>query len=77
MPHTAQRQAAFRRLATINDTADYVGVHPKTVRRWIATGRLTALRAGPRLIRIDLTEVDVMLLHPLWGANASTNEVTR
>jgi excisionase family DNA binding protein len=49
-------------LATIVDAAQYVGVHPKTVRRWIARGQLTGLRAGPRLIRVDLNELDVMLL---------------
>ena len=48
-------------LATINDAAQYVGVHPKTLRRWIAQGRLKAYAAGPRLIRVDLDEVDAML----------------
>ncbi|WP_243706793.1 helix-turn-helix domain-containing protein [Mycobacterium marinum] len=33
--------------------AEYFGVDPKTVRRWIAQGRLTAHRIGPRLIRVN------------------------
>lgn len=50
-----------RRLVSINDAADYIAVHPKTIRRWIATGRLTGYRAGPRLIRVDLNELDSVL----------------
>jgi excisionase family DNA binding protein len=36
-------------------------VTPKTVRRWIAAGRLTAYRFGPRLLRIDPDELDALL----------------
>lgn len=56
-PPTVRRH----QLATVNDAAEYVGVHPKTIRRWIAQGRLTAYAAGPRLIRVDLDELDAML----------------
>lgn len=38
---------------TISQTAEFFGVDEKTIRRWIAQGRLTAYRVGPRLIRID------------------------
>lgn len=38
---------------TIKAAAEYLGVDPKTIRRWISQGRLTAYRVGPRLIRID------------------------
>jgi excisionase family DNA binding protein len=56
---------AVRRLETVNVAAEYVGVHPKTLRKWISTGRLHAYRAGPKLIRIDLDEIDAMLLRPI------------
>jgi excisionase family DNA binding protein len=37
------------------------GVSTKTIRRYIAAGLLTAYRVGPRLIRVDLAEVDALL----------------
>lgn len=50
-----------RRLASINQAADYAACSPKTLRRWIAAGRLTGYRLGPRMIRVDLGEVDSIL----------------
>lgn len=52
---------AARRLESIPNAAQYVGVNPRTIRRWIASGHITGYRAGPRLIRVDLNEIDVML----------------
>jgi len=34
---------------SIRQTADYFGVDRKTIRRWVAPGRLTANRLGPHL----------------------------
>jgi excisionase family DNA binding protein len=50
-----------RRLASIPNAADYLGVSTKTIRRWISSGRVVGYRAGPRLIRVDLAELDAML----------------
>jgi len=50
-----------RRLAPIAEAADYIGANPRTIRRYIASGRLTGYRVGPRLIRVDLNEVDALL----------------
>jgi excisionase family DNA binding protein len=44
-------------LPSVKQAANYVGVDPKTVRRWISQGRLSAKRNGPRLIRLDRDEV--------------------
>ncbi|MFN6542799.1 helix-turn-helix domain-containing protein [Mycolicibacterium nivoides] len=38
---------------SIQQAAEYLGVDPKTVRRYIAQGRIKAARVGPRLIRVD------------------------
>jgi excisionase family DNA binding protein len=50
-----------RRYASIAEAARYVGVHPRTIRRHIAAGRLTGFHLGQRLIRVDLDELDQML----------------
>ncbi len=62
---SALQPATQRRLDTINGAAEYVGVHHKTIRRWISSGRITAYRVGPVLIRVDLDELDAMLLRPI------------
>lgn len=55
---TAQPPTHF---VTVPDGAARHGVHPQTIRRWIAEGRLTAYRLGPRLIRLDVRELDSLL----------------
>ena len=55
-----------QRLSSLNSAAEYAGVHVKTIRRWISAGRLTGYRLGPRLIKVDLTEIDAML-QPIGG----------
>lgn len=47
-----------KRLVNIAVAAGYADVHPATLRRWIAAGRLPAYRVGPRLLKIDLGELD-------------------
>lgn len=51
-----------KNLGSIEEGAEYVGVSPITVRRWIAAGRITGYRAGPKILRIDLDELDAMLV---------------
>lgn len=55
-----------RRYGSIADAAEYIGVTPRTIRQMIADGRLTGYRNGPRLIRIDLNEVDAAM-EPFGG----------
>lgn len=50
-----------RRLASIDDAAEYAGVCSRTIHRRIAEGDLTGYRMGPRLIRVDLNELDAAL----------------
>jgi excisionase family DNA binding protein len=38
--------------------AERLGVHPMTVRRYIADGRLPAHRVGPKLIRINADDLE-------------------
>lgn len=58
---SAPPPAAARQMRSIAAAADIAGVHPRTIRRRIADGTLTGYRMGPRLIRVDVTELDAML----------------
>jgi len=51
-------------MMSISETAEHLGVCPKTVRRWIAEGRLKAVRLGPRLIRVDRDSI-MALMKPI------------
>jgi excisionase family DNA binding protein len=52
---------------SVKEVAVWYGVDIKTVRRWIAAGRLTAQRVDPRLLRLDRDEV-LKLGRPVGGA---------
>jgi hypothetical protein len=39
------------------------GLVVATVCSWIATGKITAHRVGPRLIRVDLDEIETKIIH--------------
>ncbi len=58
MTHTVTQR---HRWVSPEDAADYLGVHPKTIRRLIATGEITGHRLGKRLIRVDLNELDATM----------------
>lgn len=67
MAKNATTQA--RRLASINQAAEYAAVSTKTIRRKIAAGDLEAFRAG-RIIRVDLDSVDSWL-RPMSAGGAA------
>lgn len=47
-----------RHLVGLSAAAAYADVSTRTLRRYIAQGRLTGYRVGPRLVKVDLTELD-------------------
>ena len=53
----------------IQEAADRLGVSYRTVRRWIAAGRLTAVRVGPRLLKVSAADLDT-LMQPVGGGAA-------
>lgn len=57
-----------RRLVTVSQAADYVMVHPATIRRRIASGEITGYRLGSRVIRVDLDELGQLLKRTGAGA---------
>ena len=63
MAESAQRpQTNARRDASIREAAEYTGLCTRTIRRYIAAGRITGRRLGPKLIQVDLNEVDRLAL---------------
>jgi excisionase family DNA binding protein len=52
---------AQRRLVSLNEAGEYADVNPRTIRRRISDGTLTGYRMGPRIVRVDLNELDAIL----------------
>jgi excisionase family DNA binding protein len=51
--------APSRRYLSTIEAAEYFGVHPNTIRSWLAKGAIKARRApGGRLYRFDLAELE-------------------
>ncbi|OBI53598.1 excisionase family DNA-binding protein [Mycobacterium sp. E787] len=67
--HPSTQDSPARRWASITDTAEYLGITRRTVRLMVAQGRIRAYRNGPRLVRIDLNEVDAAMT-PYGGGAA-------
>ncbi|NBS71169.1 DNA-binding protein [bacterium] len=49
------------RLLTVKEIAQTLGTHPETVRRWIRDGRLPAMAATKRTIRVRSDVVEQLL----------------
>lgn len=51
-----------RRWASLDEAAAYVGLtNERTIRRWIAAGRITGYKLNERVLRVDLNEIDAAL----------------
>ena len=50
--------ATRRRLVSLNEAALYYGCSPRTIRRMVAAGQVAGYRITPRLLRVDLDELD-------------------
>jgi excisionase family DNA binding protein len=64
----ARRQT--QTLASVQIGSEETGLSQKTIRRYISTGRIRGYRLGPKLIPIDLNELDE-LLRPIPAADGS------
>ncbi len=51
-----------RSYESLAEAAHRTQVSTRTLRRWIAQGRLEAYRAGPRLLRVDPAAVDAVMM---------------
>jgi excisionase family DNA binding protein len=67
-----KKSTAQRRLARITFAAEYATVSTKTIRRRISDGTIRGFRAGPKLILVDLDDVDEKLIRsiPTTGTSA-------
>jgi excisionase family DNA binding protein len=65
-----------RNLQTVEQTAKYLGVTPRTIRNYVSKGLIPAYRIpGTRGIRLDLDEVtNRMRLIPTTRARSAINE---
>lgn len=75
-----QRRAAGdeRRLASVGTAAEIYDVNPRTVRRWIAEGKITGYRVGSRLLKVDLAELEEKIIRVIpAGGSAHTNAPRR
>ena len=51
-------------ILTPAEVAELMRVHVKTVRRWIAVGRLPATHINSRVIRVRRTDVEALMRKP-------------
>lgn len=62
MQHKTQAtKHGSRKLVSQIEAGQYAGVDERTIRRWVANGHLPGYRIGPRLMRVDLNDIDAML----------------
>lgn len=62
-----RRQRRHPELIGLQEAADLCGVSYRTIRRWVADGRINAVRVGPRLLKINAEDV-LKLIRPVGGA---------
>lgn len=68
MASRATRPAvSTRKLIPMAEAADYLCISDRTIRRYISAGILKAYRVGPRLIKVDLADIEA-ILNPTGGA---------
>ncbi len=60
VPATAM--AAPGRLRSLRKAAEEYGLNPYTLRRWIRDGLISSYQVGPKLIMVDLDEINERLV---------------
>lgn len=53
-------------LISVQEAANRCHVHYRTMRRWLAEGRINGVRVGPRLIKVNPRDL-VNLVSPVGG----------
>jgi excisionase family DNA binding protein len=60
------------KMVSIAAAAEHYGVSRQTVRRWISRRKITAYRVEPRLIRVDLDEIEAKIIHIVPTVNGQS-----
>ena len=58
---TKPNRTTSRHMISLEEAAEIIGCHPRTIRRRISEGQLTGYRMGLRILRVDQTEVENLL----------------
>ena len=66
-PRSGSKPSPSLRLVSLAAGAAFADVSVRTLRRYIAQGRLTGYRVGPRLVKVDLNELE-QLARPIPSA---------
>jgi len=48
------------RMISLDAAGDRLSLDQRTIRKWIAEGRLTGYRVGTKALRVDIDEVDAL-----------------
>lgn len=70
MARAAELHPKKRRWIDQREAAEYLGITDRTLRRMIAAGDLPAYRLGPRLLRIDVGDLDALMRRVPAGGGA-------
>lgn len=63
---TKRRERPHPELIGLSEAADRCGLSYRTIRRYVASGRISAVRVGPRLLKVDAADLD-KLKQPVGG----------
>jgi excisionase family DNA binding protein len=66
-PPANRRERRHPELIGLPEAAERCDVSYRTIRRWVADGRLNAVRVGPRLLKVSTADLDTMVT-PVGGA---------
>jgi excisionase family DNA binding protein len=60
-PNRQDGQEQQPRWVSLETAAEHLDCHTRTLRRMVARGEVTGVRLGPRLLRVDLNEIEAQL----------------
>lgn len=66
--HHQPKGTTMAKPASVKEVAADLGISEGTVRRWLAQGRISGVRIGPKLIRLDLDQVKQELYGTAYSA---------